>query len=153
MQYYFSYGSNTLQAQMQERCPDSTFFCVAVLRDYKLHFPRYSQHRNGGVASIQQCEGSHVWGVVYKLSSEDELKLDIYEGVPRSYLKENINVEIAQSKSQLEAYTYIANIEEGTFYPSKTYLNIIISGLSSHPEVPKEYIHQLSEYLTNEPFA
>ena len=76
----FAYGSNMDCGQMKDRCPSVSFVCVAVLRDYRLCFPRKSKKRDCGVAGVERGEGCNVWGVVYEINEADVGNLDATEG-------------------------------------------------------------------------
>ena len=64
-------------------CPDAVSAVPApekvgngVLRGYRLCFPRLSDRRGCGVASVEPSEGQEVWGVVYDLTAVDLASLD-----------------------------------------------------------------------------
>jgi len=67
---YFAYGSNLDPEQMQSRCPGYSVVGLGALRDYRLAFPLYSNHWQGGVSSIQLAHGGTVWGMLYDLTEE-----------------------------------------------------------------------------------
>ena len=134
---------------MRERCPDARVKCTARLSGYKLTFPRHSKNRNGGVASIQKCDDSEVWGIVFILSEADEKNLDRHEGVPFSYKKEIIEVVEMPGDLNLNVFTYIGNPQAGVFNPSEFYLSLIIEGLKARKEVPQEYIRFVENVSTS----
>ena len=45
--FYFAYGSNMDERQMQSRCLESLLVGIAILDGYRLGFTRYSKNRNG----------------------------------------------------------------------------------------------------------
>lgn len=49
-------------------------------QDYELNFGLWEKHVDnawhGGVATIEHCPGSEVWGVIWTLSNEDLTSLD-----------------------------------------------------------------------------
>ena len=85
MNYYFTYGSNMDYKQMMKRCPDSKYFGVGFLQDYKLAFTRYSPKWDSAVADILVSPGDVVWGLIYILNNDDLEKLDRHEGHPTIY--------------------------------------------------------------------
>ncbi len=107
---YFAYGSNMEPIQMSERCPDSKKLGVGVLRNYKLVSSLYSIRWKGGVFSIEKSEGSIVEGVLYSISPGDLESLDRYEGYPRQYRREEL--EIVLKDSIQKAIVYIGNRKE-----------------------------------------
>lgn len=88
MKEYFAYGSNLNLGQMAGRCPESTTVQIARLEGYELAF-------RGGVLTILPKEDSHVDGLIWSISEQDERHLDRYEGFPRLYGKENVTVQDA----------------------------------------------------------
>ena len=83
--FYFAYGSNLNQEQMQERCPDSIGISPAVLNGWKLVERTY--------ADIEECPGECVNGALYEISENDLAALDIYEGYPEYYTRQEVLVE------------------------------------------------------------
>jgi gamma-glutamylcyclotransferase (GGCT)/AIG2-like uncharacterized protein YtfP len=142
-QLVFAYGSNMDPAQMRERCPESDLsWFIAEARDWKLCFPRKSERRKGGVASIARGEGSSVWGVVFGVSDRDLLRLDKYEGVGSAYLRESINLFDSNGHAVL-AWTYFANKQDdGEFVPHRDYIDIFIRG-AEYVALPEDYIGSL----------
>ena len=87
---YFAYGSNINLDQMDRRCPNAQVVGPVVLENYKLLFR--SNTRNAGVATIRPHKGRKVHGLLWKITPECEKSLDIYEGYPRLYEKEDVTV-------------------------------------------------------------
>lgn len=142
---YFAYGSNLCPDQMSVRCPDHAIVGTGLLKDYEFCFPRSSSMRGGGVAGIKKKKDSTVWGVAYKLSKDDILKLDEIEALGICYNKTKIIIET--TNGPIEAFSYIAIDEEGTHIPTRFYLDIILKGLNSRiNEIPKEYIDYVSQF-------
>ena len=95
---YFAYGSNINLEQMACRCPAAEVVGSAVLDGYELLF---RGNRSGyGVATVEPLSGSQVSGLLWKLTPECERSLDIYEGYPRLYEKEDITVRTADGGIQ-----------------------------------------------------
>ena len=93
---YFAYGSNINLEQMAVRCPAAQVVGPAVLDGYELLFR--GNRRGTGVATIEPLPGSQVHGLLWKLTPECERSLDVYEGYPRLYEKENITVRTGDGK-------------------------------------------------------
>ena len=83
---YFAYGSNINLDQKQYRCPDATVYGQAVLDNYDLRF------RGSGVATVEPKEGACVYGLLWELTDKCEASLDRYEGYPRLYIKQTLEV-------------------------------------------------------------
>ena len=83
---YFAYGSNINLDQMRYRCPDASVYGQAVLDNYDLRF------RGSGVATVEPKEGACVYGLLWELTDKCEASLDRYEGYPRLYIKQTLEV-------------------------------------------------------------
>jgi hypothetical protein len=71
--------------QMLERCPNAKYWGKGFLPNYKLAFTRNSRNWDSAVADILVSPGDDVWGVIYRLSDDDIMKLDACEGHPTIY--------------------------------------------------------------------
>ncbi|KAJ7272040.1 Butirosin biosynthesis, BtrG-like protein [Mycena haematopus] len=111
---YFAYGSNLWRHQMDVRCPDNKFVGVARLPDWRWMI------NTRGYANVVPSEGDEVWALLYELSQADEEKLDGYEGVPTSYVKQFLPVEYfgGHDKRVVEALVYV-DVERTTDGPPK----------------------------------
>ncbi len=145
---YFAYGSNINMRQMKQRCPSAEFYAKAILREYQLAFPLFSEKWGGGVAGICSKKGGHVEGVVYEMSEEDLKKLDKFEGVDKG-LYHRIKVKvIIENGSSLETWTYSPNSDDkSSFPPSIKYIETICEGAKEH-NLSKEHIKYLTCLLT-----
>lgn len=114
---YIAYGSNMNIEQMSRRCPNAKPIGKTVLKNYKLVFK--------GVADIEKSESEEVPIVVWEITKECEKALDIYEGYPRLYRKEYVQIEI-DGKTEL-AMVYVMNYAKGA-KPSEYYYNVIKQG-------------------------
>lgn len=120
---YFAYGSNMDLYQMNYRCPSSEVIGKATLNDYKLAF------RGHGFATVLPSPGDAVQGVLWRIASEDERRLDFYEGYPRHYEKETVTVYAADGTSQeVMVYIMAAPLKDRITPPSPPYLEGILRG-------------------------
>jgi hypothetical protein len=80
---YFAYGSNLSREQMHERCPASQPIATLALEGYRLAFVGEGTQRwgKGGVATVVPAPDSRVLGALYRITPEDEARLDECEGV------------------------------------------------------------------------
>jgi gamma-glutamylcyclotransferase (GGCT)/AIG2-like uncharacterized protein YtfP len=148
---YFAYGSNMDPAQIQQRCPGVQKVGIGVLRGYALCFPRLSDRRGCGVASVLPVEGQEVWGVVYRLTAADLAALDALEGyradgpaTDNRYNRVAIAVEIDGVPTDVE--TYIAVSQENPPPPNAHYLQQIGDGARHHglPEAYRAFLAGLT---------
>ena len=122
-QLYFAYGSNMNLNQMAFRCPDAKVIESVQVENYRLAF------RGSGVATILLEKGSRVEGVLWRISADDERSLDVYEGYPRLYGKEKIEVQLS-SGQRISTMAYCMNNPYARYpaMPSKNYLAGILEG-------------------------
>lgn len=125
--FYVAYGSNLHLEQMRHRCPDSKVFGRGVIKNHELTF--WGHGTRGGVATILPHLGTDVPVGVFEISASDEANLDIYEGFPSLYRKENIEVELDNGK-KIIGMVYIMN-QGFASMPSPFYYNVIRSGYES----------------------
>ena len=121
--YYIAYGSNLSVEQMAQRCPDVRIVGQAVLEDWELAFH--------GCATILPNKGKNTPVLVWEISERDEKNLDIYEGFPTYYRKEDLNIELLREGAESEMVTAMVYIMENDFghrAPSRYYYNVLHDG-------------------------
>ena len=84
---YIAYGSNMSEVQMARRCPDAVLSGTGRIRGYELLF---KGSLTGCYATIEKKAGAFVPVVFWRISPEDERRLDAYEGFPRFYYKKEV---------------------------------------------------------------
>ena len=124
---YFAYGSNMDLNQMAFRCPDAEVLETVRLEGYRLAFR--SNGGNRGVATILPDPDSHVDGVLWEISPEDERNLNFYEGFPRLYGKRTLTV-VNRLGKEVEAMAYVMNApyKDRPAVPGASYLRGILRG-------------------------
>ena len=125
---------------MIQRCPTSEYLGIARLDRYRWII------NDRGYANVVEITGTNeggkgtkdvVWGLVYKLEREDERKLDLNEGVPISYTKENITTSFWPATND-----FTPNI---TLSPEDVKMLVYIDRNRTVPDVPKkEYIYRMN---------
>ena len=95
---YIAYGSNLNRAQMALRCPDAKVVGTGEIKDYELLF---RGNRNGAVATVEPKKGESVPVLIWEISPRDEFNLDRYEGYPRLYGKEMLEVEMDGKREKM----------------------------------------------------
>ena len=104
----------------------------AELKGFKLVFDAYSASWRGGVANLEEDESSKVYGVAYKITSEQLEKLDKFEGVPQRSARIGVEIEV-EGIGKVKAMTHVAvNPRKGQVYPSREYLGAMIKGAKQH---------------------
>ena len=146
---YIAYGSNLNLPQMAGRCPTAKVVGASAIKDYALVF---RGGRHGAVVTIEPCEGSSVPVLLWKITPEDEAALDIYEGFPRFYGKET--VELLLDDKPVPAMVYIMTPGHRLGYPSDFYYNTILEGYKNagfDPSVLEQAIDYTEQLMGSEP--
>ena len=117
---YFAYGSNLNHEQMRERCKNSQYIKNVFLEGYQLFF--CAIERDYGVANIVKKLDSKVPGGVWKISTNDEKKLDYYEGFPIKYTKDFFTL------NEDKVMFYIIKRQYSFKPPQRWYVDIINQG-------------------------
>lgn len=130
MKYYLAYGSNLSVGQMLRRCPNAIYVGAARIKDYRLLF-RGSQ--SGYYLTISKKKGSMVPVLVWRISETDEENLDRYEGWPRFYKKEMMEVTVCDLLDgspikDVNALVYTMTGRRPKGEPSKQYLLTCLEG-------------------------
>ena len=137
MKLYFAYGSNMLQNQMIERCPNHKYFGHGILKGFRWIITER------GYANIIKSEADEVHGVVYRINEEDEASLDKAEGVHKGlYWKETHRVEIEKTRYPCLAYVDPITAEGN---PIDEYVSRINNGVADaklHPGYVERYIRK-----------
>lgn len=136
---YFAYGANMCRDELTKRVGEPEFVGVGKLRDYRLAFNREGSFRPGGVASVVPVEGSHVYGIVWRLNEQQMMVLDAIENMV-AYGRFTRAVEI-DGIGLKECDCYIT-YPKGDFTPGQAYLDIILKAAREHA-FPDHYIQDL----------
>lgn len=124
---YAAYGSNMNLKQMARRCPNAKVVDKGVIQDNKLVFA-YK-----GVATMIPEAGQCVPVVLWEITRACEASLDIYEGYPKLYRKENVAVRMENGMVEL-AMAYIMNKPYSDILetPTDLYRQTIIEGYNDN---------------------
>lgn len=117
--YYAAYGSNLNIEQMSYRCPDSKIVGNGIINDYQLVFNTH--------ADIIPHKNSKVPVVIWDIAPSDWKYLDMYEGFPKYYIKQEVNVGTEDGNVLCLAYV-MADNKKGFKLPYLSYFNTIRKG-------------------------
>ena len=130
--FYIAYGSNLNVDQMRFRCPHATPVGTGVLEDYQLLF---KGHRDGrfGVLTVEPHKGRQVPVGIWLVDDFDEARLDVYEGYPRLYDKEWIDLPVTLLADPKHTFTVTAMVYRMTpghhlALPTETYFDTCEQG-------------------------
>lgn len=120
---YIAYGSNLNLPQMKYRCPTAQPVGTAEIINHELLF---RGSKTGAYATIEACEGSSVPVLLWKVKEKDETALDRYEGYPRFYEKELMELKL--NGEMVSAFVYVMTEGHCLGMPSDSYLKVIEEG-------------------------
>lgn len=145
--WYFAYGSNLNSRAVGEWCrhfghkqPSLKPGRPAVLDNYRLGFPIFSEYWGGGIADIVYDPGKYVAGALFDLA-EGELdvldqkvarKLDAAGKESGVYKRIEVKVSPLGKGEPVSALTYQGiNVERYHIPPTKHYMDLVIQGAYS----------------------
>lgn len=144
--WYFAYGANMHDSAFRERrCMSPREWRPGRVKGYRLRFNLEGRPKGKAApANICPDPNTDVWGVLYRITRRDLLRLDASEGVPgRRYRPIWLEAEDIQG-NRLEAVTYVAEGQEKDGNPSLRYLTLLREGARAH-HLPKHWV----DYLEN----
>ena len=127
---YFAFGSNLSTAQMHRRCPASTALGLGELKGWRWIINKR------GYANVVPGSTSTVYGLLYRLPSDDEATLDLCEGVPWAYDKKYLDAKWLKDRAGTEmgktvrvlVYVDEARIDDGV--PKEEYVHRMAAGIN-----------------------
>lgn len=146
--WYFAYGSNLNSRAVSEWCrhygyrqPSLKPGRPAVLDNYRLCFPIFSEYFGGGIADIVYDPGKYVAGALFDLSDADLKVLDAKVGRkldPASekeigvYARTQVKVAPLAKGELVVAMTYQGvAVEKYHIPPTQHYMDLVIQGAYS----------------------
>ncbi len=136
MKYYIAYGSNLNLTQMGHRCPTATIYGTGYIDNWELI---YRGTMSNSHATIRRKKGSRVPILMWAIEDRDERMLDIYEGYPKYYVKQDIMAYINGRKKK--AMVYIMDPSRKPGKPADSYVHTIYQGYLDN-DLDLEYFYQ-----------
>ena len=146
--YYFAYGSNLNARAVSEwarhhghRAGQLKTARAAVLDNYRLCFPIFSEYWGGGIADIVYDPGKYVAGALFDLSEQDlrlldlkvNRKLDPAGKEAGTYKQMPVRVAPIAKGQAVDAITYQGvNVEKYHIPPTQHYMDLLVQGAYSH---------------------
>jgi len=142
--WYFAYGANMHDATFRERrgiCPRECR--LGRIQGFRLRFNLEGRPKGKTApANIEAASQAEVWGVLYRITRRDLMRLDSTEGVPgRGYRHLAVRAEDTGGVL-VAAVTYIADGREVDGKPSLRYLTLLRDGARARG-LPADYIRFL----------
>ena len=125
---YVAYGSNMNLEQMSHRCPKAKVIGTGILEGYKITF----RGKYKGVANIELCNDKLVPIVLWEITEDCEVALDLYEGYPNLYIKKEVEVIVEGKSIKAMAYIMASEYTDMVEAPTEYYFNVIARGYSDN---------------------
>jgi cation transport regulator ChaC len=140
--WYFAYGSNMSPAIFVERRGMQPLETQRGCIDgYQLRFDIPVGPGERAVANLAADAAARTHGVAYLLTSEDAVRLDRSESVPRLYYRETVEVTLAAGE-RIQGFTYRSTISRPHRKPSPRYIGLLLDGARLHG-LPADYVAYL----------
>ncbi len=143
--WYFAYGSNMHESAFIERRgmrPQERR--AGRVKGYRLRFNLDGRPKGKAApASISADPDAEVWGVLYRITGHEMLRLNLSEGVPgKRYRPVWVNAEDLNGEPFI-AFTYVAEGNEQDGRPSLRYINLLREGAKAHglPDAWVKYLY------------
>ena len=142
--WYFAYGANMHDdAFLGRRGMRSLEWRAGRVPGHRLRFNLEGRPRGKAApANISPDPEAEVWGVLYRITRADLVRLDSTEGVPgRRYRHLWVEAE-DRNGNRLSAVTYIAEGKETDGRPSLRYITLLREGARAHG-LPEHWLKHL----------
>jgi len=139
---YFAFGSNLSSARLLQRLPLAEVHCVATLGGHRLCWRKNGRDQSGKCDIHQTGDRvDRVYGVVYRVSVEDRVRLDEIETHGFGYERREVAVQSLDG-SPLDVFTYYATDINYTQQPYHWYKEHVLRGALEH-DFPAHYVEQI----------
>ena len=108
---------------MQYRCPTAELVAVGMVAEYELQFRGAPTN---AFATIVPKHGSSVPVALWEIEPQDEQRLDRYEGYPKFYFKQDIEVDLGDRS--VTAMAYLMDLKQEPGLPSSRYYDVVREG-------------------------
>ena len=142
--WYFAFGSNMHDDVFRgRRRMRPREWRVARIEGYRLRFNLQGRPRGRAApANIEPCPGEEVWGVAYRITRRDLLRLNSTEGVPGGYYRPVWLDAEDSDERPIRAVAYVAQGGETDGKPSLRYITLLREGARAHG-LPVSWIEEL----------
>ena len=141
---YFAYGSNLNAKAVTDWCrhyghrpPNLKHGKPALLNNYRLCFPIFSEYWAGGIGDVVYDPGKYVAGVLFDLPDHDLATMDAKVGRRTDaagkevgvYARGEVEVTPSGETKAVKAVTYLGvNVEKYHIPPTQNYMDLVVQG-------------------------
>ena len=146
--WYFAFGANMHDSAFRERRGMRPIeWRPGRLKGYRLRFNLEGRPKGKAApANLSEDPAAEVWGVLYRITRANLVRLDSTEGVPgRRYRQLWLEAEDNLGE-RLDAVTYIADGKVTDGRPSLRYITLLRRGARAHG-LPDHYLRYLESVL------
>lgn len=140
----FAYGSNLHVGRMRARAPGAETVAIGYVTGRQFHFHKRSTDGSAKADAFRTGQREHrVWGVVYRIDSDEKAILDQHENLGIGYDEELVEVNVPGT-SAVWAWIYTARSTAiaPALRPYTWYLDFVLFGALQN-RLPLCYIAQL----------
>jgi gamma-glutamylcyclotransferase (GGCT)/AIG2-like uncharacterized protein YtfP len=151
LELYFGYGANLNSNRFAKLNMRFEEIGSALLVNHEIDFSLPTEYKHKSYAGVHEKAGESVPGVLVKLDSLSLRYLDVLEWCGFGAYK-RVKEDVSFNGKIYQAWVYKVNWPDHSRYPSKIYLNNMISAAESR-SFPKEYIEKLKATEYREEFS
>ena len=140
---FAAYGVGINRAEMAMRCPTAKLLGASTLRNHRLTFR--GAHA-AAVANIEPAKGHSVPMLVWDITPADEAALDLYEGFPHLFEKQQFRIRL--DGTLVNCMTYVIRGDRPIGKPSAFYYSTVLEGYKAagfDTEILKSAVQNESE--------
>lgn len=138
---YFAYGSNMLVSRLTARCPSARAIGAAWVPGHEVSFSLPSAVDGSGKAGIREAANDKAWGVLYEISLDHRIHLDVAESHGEVYDRHDTFEVIGPGGQHYVSATY-KPLQHGVLPPYDWYLALCVAGAEQNG-LPDQAIEQL----------
>jgi cation transport regulator ChaC len=148
--WYLAYGSNMHHSAFREqRGMRPIEWRIARVNGYRLRFNLEGRPK-GRAAPANTCPdpGCEMWGVLYRITRRELLRLDATEGVPGRHYRHVLVPAEDPDGNIVTAVTYMARGLDADRAPSFRYISLLRDGARAHglPEAWVQYLESVQHH-------
>ena len=144
---FAAYGAGINRAEMVKRCPTAKLLGESTLRNHRLVFR--GSHA-AAVANIEPAKGCSVPVLVWNITLVDEAALDLYEGFPHLYEKQQVKIRL--DGMLVNCMVYVMRGDRPIGKPSAFYYSTVLEGYKAagfDTEILKSAVQNESEEVSD----